>query len=871
MPQQNVDPVIETPLASPRYKGASGPVYEAPVTITPRDAKSFQSPKTHSLAYRLGFGLPDAPVQPHKNNIYDSIHNLEQHQKVEALKNNNLDPTQIQGPYDGLAHAFHLWKTVAAKAQKNPNISFTEQRKIADNFYDGLLAPIYTEAKLSPLSRELWQKQAYGQALNYNIEDAYGNSWLQSLRHGWNSGLAATARGALQLSNILGNTVDDAVTLWKNRGEAAKLAVPSGVQGKAAWYYTLADLHNKINTTPHTPPELGNAVTRGAFIQSQNREFWADAIPARDGFLNWTTDFTVEQVAQAPVFAAFVLGGEATGAIGGDTLTARLTATPAGRHAMGYLLAGSEGLAYGAAVHKQNDPGEMYRDAIGFATMHGLFDVGGMGLKKLIDLFPSDSKEFAAMKARQDQLMIRLHGTKEYNPVEKYDLHKTETANNIAVVGIPGQVAIHADALAHVAETESMSPKERVEFEKKLLEEDPARWAPVISASKFVRNYVPSGKSINELSEEESNFMKEKLQTLTLDAASEMNTRVKGMDEENIAAAQKNLKQPSAKHTLDYYVTQVKKELAKTPGAEALVGNEAIMQAAQKAYAKDLQAAAEHAEREAGQPKVTKAQNVGKRVKKTKLSDAVTLKTRTRETAAGRYVFVSPEYKVQFAKHVKAAKAMGMDLKEWFKDLSDEDFEKDLSSFFYPKSLRAAKIFFEHQNTREGMQNPNFLAFMYNYSDKMPKEFADELKERLISTMKVQKYMNNRRATESQLDYFAKAMYNHVDNFLGSGRWPEEHNIFRSSNENMFHTTQWQRELLIEKMVEETNILKDAFSGEPKALNTAMSAYKALSQARMAEFNKASIARDSQTVIRSLDDQIADLLTQTKKYKRWVF
>jgi hypothetical protein len=871
MPQQNVDPVIETPLASPRYSGDSSSVYEASSIPSARESKSFKLPQTHSLAYRLGFGLPDAPVQPHKNNIYDSIHNLEQHQKIEALKDNKLDPTQIQDPYDGLAHAFHLWKTVAAKAQKNPNISFTEQRKIADNFYDGLLAPLYAKAELSPLDRELWQKQAYGQALNYNIEDAYGNSWLQSLRHGWNSGLAATARGALQLSNILGNTVDDAVTLWKNRAEAAKLTVPSNVQGKAAWYYTLADLHNKINTTPHTPPELGNAVTRGALVQSQNRQFWADAIPARDGFINKATDFTVEQVAQAPVFAALALGGEAIGAAGGSTLTARLTATPAGRHAMGYLFAGSEGLAYGAAVHKQNDPGEMYRDAIGFMTMHGLFDVGGMGLKKLIDLFPSDSKEFAAMKARQDQLMLRLYGTKEYNPVEKYDLHKTETANNIAAVGIPGQVAIHADGLEHVAETEKMSPKERVEYEKRLLEEDLARWAPVLSASKFIRSLVPSGKSISELSKPELNFIRERLQTLTLDAASEMNTRVKGMDEENIKAAQKNLKQPSAKHTLDYYVMQAKKELAKTPGAESLVGDDAVMKAAQKQYAKDLQAAAEHAEKEAGQSKVSKAQNIGKRVKRTKLSDAITLKTRTRETSSGRYVSVSPQYKVQYAKHLKAAKAKGMNLTEWFKDLSDEDFEKDLSEFFYPKALRQAKIFFEHQNTREGMQNPNFLAFMYNYTNKMPKEFADELKERLINTMKVQKFIKGRNITEPQLDYFAKAMYNHVDNFLGSGRWPEEHNIFRSSNENMFHTTEWQRELLVEKMVEETNILKDAFSGEPKVLRSAMSIYGALSQARMAEFKRASIAQNSQHVIRSLDDQIADLLTQTKKYERWIF
>lgn len=786
---------------------------------------------------------------------------MERSQKVEALKDNKLDPTQIKDPVDQLAHAYHLWTTVGAKAKANPNISFTEETKIASNFYDGLLAPIYTNSlKMTPMGKELWMKEAYGEALNYKIENAYGNDWLTSVRHGWNSGLAETARGALRLSTVLGHSVDDAVGLWRS----GRLAKTTGDIARGGWSALVLDMAAQEATTPHTPAELGNAVTRGALWQSDHRQFWADAIPSRNGFINKASDFVVEQAAQAPVYASMDLAG---GFGAGGNLTARLGATAGGRRALGYLLAGSEGLAYGAAVHKQGDSGEIWRDAVGFTIFHGLFDVGGLGLKKITDV--ADAKYMNGLKARQDELMLRKYGNKTVDPVEKYRMYKREAANNIAVAGLPGQVAIHAEALQHVAESEKMSPTDLANYEARLLREDQGRWAPVISASKYIKDILGSQKlSTLEIGTEIEKKLSAKLQQLTLDAASEMNTHVKGMQEENEAAARQNLSQPSAKHTVEYYTAQVQKELAKNPGAAALVSPEQLKAAAEKMYAEDLQKAAEHAEKEAGQPKEAKAANIDKRIKPS-------VKVRSERTVKGKNVSVryqvEPDYKVRLAQHKKMAAAAGKELKEWFQDLPDKDFEADLTDYFYPKALKRAQVFFENQRSPEGMQNPNFLAFMHNYSDKMPKEFADELKERLINTMKVQTYMSGRRPTEPQLSYYAGAMYNHVDNFLGSGRWPDESNIFRSSNETMFNTTKWQKKLLMEKMIQEQSNLRDAFSGDPKGLRSAMSAYHAFSMLRWTEYNKASIGRNSQELIRGYDDVIADLLTANKRYKKWSF
>lgn len=806
---------------------------------------------------------------------YDSIDSMERSQKVEALKNDKLDPTMIKNPYDKLAHAFHLWKTIAARAKANPNISFTEERKIAENFYDGMLAPTYAnDLKIAPMEKELWMKQAYGEALNYNIDDAYGNDWLSSLRHGWNSGLASVARAADRVTTVLGNSVDDAVALWKYQKNV--LALPEDqqrAQFNKGWHEHLAMLHNVIATTKHDDhTALADMIHRGSVWQDQHRQFWADAIPARDGFLNGATNFVAEQVALAPVYSGMMLGGEALGAAGGSTLTARLSATPAGRRAMGYLLAGGEGLAYGAATEKQTDPGEKYRDAIGFAVFHGLFDVGGLGLKKLIDILPSDSKKFELAKRKQDELMLREYGEKTVDPVKKYEMHKNETANNIAAVGIPGQVAIHADALSHLAETENMGMQEVRDYESKLLKEDPARWSPVLSAARYIRKLIPSGVKVStlEAGSKEAQAVKEGLQKLILDSASEMNTHVKDMGDISEKDAVRNLKRPSAKHTLEFYVNKVQKDLAKDPGAAALLTKEHVQKAAEKMYAEDLQKAAEYAEKEAKGSKVEKAVNIGKRIK-----TPPAMKIRSERVQSGKNVSVryqiEPDYKVRFAEHKRAAAKSGKSLKDYFAELDDEDFVKDMNDYFYPKSLKNAKIFFEKQATREGMQNPNFLAFMHNYSGTMPKEFADELRNRLIDTVKVQKYMSGRKPTGPQIDYYAKAMHNHVDNFLGSGRWPNEHNLFRSSNESVFKTTNWQRELLIEKTVQEQHNLKEAFSGEPKALKSALAIHSAFAKLRLDEFDKASVDRNSQEIIKSYDDLIADLQTKTKQFKRWKF
>ena len=54
----------------------------------------------------------------------------------------------------------------------------------------------------------------------------------------------------------------------------------------------------------------------------------------------------------------YVAMGEGSGLVKGGNLTAKLMSTTAGKRVFGYLMAGTEGYAYGKATRKQEDKGQ---------------------------------------------------------------------------------------------------------------------------------------------------------------------------------------------------------------------------------------------------------------------------------------------------------------------------------------------------------------------------------------------------------------------------------------------------------------------------------------------------------------------------------
>ena len=862
---------IEKPLAPARPNGTSpdsGSSGEG--SSSPKSMNPFQ----FVLSQKDAYDRESAIVQKYK-----SIDSLNKADKVKALSDVNLNPYNLANPYDGLANSLHRWKTVAAQAN-NGHFSNEEMGKIASNYYDKMIAPMYGGMKIAPMDKGLWLKQAYSEALKYNLEDSYDSSIVHGLKNGAHTGAAELARASGYVTDMLGNVLDDSVALWKRAHTVQPGQTPEQVKAgqNTPWFQTARDLHNFTSGVHHDR----GAVSQGAVYQSDKQDFWAQALPLHDGWTEHATSFVAEQAAQLPVYAAMELGGAALkgGAVtvsGGTNLTKSLLQSNLGKRVFGYLMAGTEGLAYGKATRKQEDKSQAWRDAVGFTVFHGLFDIGGMGLKKLIDVVPDSNTALKTkLEKRNEVLDLAKEGKRPATGAEIYADHKREIANNLTVSGITGQRAIFKDALTHVQriqdEHSDWSRTQVRDHEHALLNNDPARWGPALSAAKFVRSLV-GDKRVADLTSEEQKALGDRIEKLIQDSGAEINTHSEALQKSTVEDTAKSTKAPASKKGMDFYRSKVIAKITKdNPAALQMVKPEQIDSIASKWMAKDAQASAAHAEKLLGKDGVKDATNAAKRVKPAKTEVKVkTVRSESKFGTSASLKALPAETKAYFKLASDSAKENGQSLKSFFEDMSDEDFSKDVSDHFYPKALRDAGVFFESQKTPEGKQDPNFLAFMHNYIGGMPKEFGQELESRLISSMKVQKYMMGKEPTEPQIEYFAKSMYNHMDNFLDSGRWPTESNIFRSSNETMFESTRWQTQLLRERMVEEQKNLNEMFATDPVAKKNALTAYNLLSKRRLEEFKLGPADLQSQHRIKDLNERITEVMTQTGDRERIPF
>lgn len=860
--------------------------------MSPREALDQRYEQVSALR-RASF--QDKDIRSNESNIvskYASIDALDKAHKQEILADPKLNIRQIKDPYDMLNVALNKW-TVVGKKASDPKYSDAQRTEIARNYYGIFIAPIYAGGlKKDPPSEELWLKQAYKEGLKYDIKDAYDNSIWHGLSNGWGSGSAALVRSGEFLVNTAGYAIKGAYEKFKEErafraqsdvARAAELERGSmkDPAAQAAWGLNKEESHRTeayYEAVMHTHTELSpnmEKITQKMPVLGGVSKYLAEGADALDlqvqslpnqGWMQHSTSFIAEQAAQLPLYAAMEFGG---GVAKGANLTKVLTGSTVGKKVFGFLMAGTEGYAYGTATRPQEDKGQAWRDAAGFAIFHGLFDVAGMGMKKLYDVAPDSWKPKLDKKA--ERLDLAQEGKRPANEAEKYTDYKKHTANMMAVGGVPLARAQHVEALHYIADMDGRGwTKDQIkEHEHSLLNADPAHYAPVLTAVSYIRSLL-GNKKLGTLSEEDEKFLSSRLAQLIVDAGSEMNAHVEGMQEETKLRGVEDAKKPSAQATLDFYRAKAAADVAKDPATAKMVTPEQIEKIAQNDFAADIAKSAVQVEA-AAKDKVKQLGDIEAR-KKT----IPTLKVRS-ERNLDRYgqpsvrYSVNPDYKIKLDQYIKTAKQRGQTLDQFFEDMDDTDFAQDLSTHFYPKALRKAGVFFEHQNTREGLQHPNFMAFMYNYLDQMPREFGKALEDRLASSLKVQKYMNGRNPTDAQLMYYAKAMYNHVDNFLASGHWPKESNIFRSTQANMWQPTKWQRQLLNERTVQEAKNLKDMFGGNKKAARAALSAHKLLSDERLKLFDRGTSDLNTQQSITSINREIDTLITQDKSYERIPF
>jgi hypothetical protein len=638
-------------------------------------------------------------------------------------------------------------------------------------------------------------------------------------------------------------------------------------------------------------------VNVGAKIQEERHTFWNDVLPTKGGWAVKATSYVPEMAADLLLYNALSLAPEAAGV----PLTARLEATPIGKQALRFLLAGGAGTAYGTATRPIGDKHNAWKNGVDMAILSlafGVFDLksGKRVPKTLKDIIIEDhgvdSGEGEAILRREEDLNLAQNGQRRANLIEQNEDFKKEAANNMAAAGVHGQKEIFEDALNHVRAIENESPEKIKAHEVELLKQDPAFWSPVLASANFIRK-VLGNKKLGDLkldSPEITRLMRAITQHLG-DSAAEITKHVPEVSKfESEASAEEVLKSGAAKSTIDFFRQQIQAEVA-TAHAQAFNTPEQLEKLAQQRFALYLEKAEKRAAEELNNNETRRMNDVTQSVLDSikKHRDQVRAEERSaniepayrERTRRGKnYVSysIAPDYKVHIQAQPGAPKNFDtQEFSNWlagfYDGLDDKDFAMHLEDNFYPQALKKADIWFEHQTAGAlGHEYPNFLAFMRNYDFQMPLEMRAELEDRLVGTQKFQDAFRGGAKTHELLDYYTRGMYNHVDDFLGSGRWPNETNIFRSSFDTVRETTRYQFGLLKEKMQQEEDNLRDALSKYPEAQNAAIKNLRALQNKRLEAF-QLSYDKDpnSRETVYQLNELITQEITKNKMYDRWVF
>jgi hypothetical protein len=807
----------------------------------------------------------------------------------------NLDPRMIVNPYDALANSFYRWKVMASK--DGPSLDHASQGAAAANYYDRILAPLYKRLGTTPMNRDLWLQNAYTEALKYDTADSYHSSLVKGIINGYASGMSKLDRVASTTLNMLGMAFNIGTSINKAIGEggAAVIMHPSG--GITPFYNAVRQIGDgqhsgnffeRAQKDAESIPLYGYVATKVNQLAPVD-EFWGQVAPAQ-GFKEVATSVITEQVMLLPLYKGIGAAIKAVGAVSEGlplikNLTAALNSTPVGRKVIPYLIApGIEGAAVGATLTAPGEDWkrEAWQSALGFVAAHSVFSMAGAGIGagarkavQLKDIVSGANKE--AFDNYLEELELAGKGQHVMSPEEERAAYQKVLSGYVAVSGRQGTLQMFREAVEHLHETKDMSVDEMQEYHSQLLKDDRAHWSPVLNTAVAIQKMLGNAK-VGDLDETQAANLMLKFNKMIDDAAEQMPSHVHDVQGMAASAADQISKTPSGQASIARKAAFMKAADAASGMNRGMPDAEYTRRATLWYQKNNVDAAARAAKEDAKEP-VNEVQSVDKR--RRDIEDPGTTKVRSeyeygpKGQITGYSLRMGQEYK---AYATKAAKAAGFsNMKEWLSDLSQDDFAKDLEEWFYPKDLADGGFYFEHGSDEN---RPNFLAFMYNYKDFMPKPVADKLEDELISTPTVQKILNGKVDSDRALRYYALQMYNHVDDFLETAQKTHkgEFNIFRSTQSNLLNPTKYQLELHEERIAEERKNLQYMYQKQPELLKVVLGTYDKLAAERYKLLRSSkSFKNVTDTALansmkrQSLNYRIGDMMTQTGDRDYWRF
>jgi len=836
---------------------------------------------------------------------YANLNSAQEADKIDALKQvGSIDPKQLTNKADSIAYSLNRWRYVAADAQKNhPDKLDT----IARNYYERELAPFYKELGIpEALTPEMWQQQAYQEhgALAYRVEDSYHGGVVTGLARGLRSTEAQMETFAKTLTNMLGlelhhNTTISDLIAHKGEGFFQRAQRKTQELGDMSVY----DREKGLDPGMRLTGALLSGISKTLQHYEDQDNFWSHVLPAK-GFTDTAVSTTTELVATLPMFGA-VRGGERALLEGGtailgttargtrvvNALTEVLNATSKGKLVARTLEAGGEGLGYGILTRPNEDKNKAAIDMLSFMVGENVFHFAGQKLK-LRDVLKKSGSLDALLDHDAAQAELKrsaVEGVHSASPAERRQAYIAKHASDMAVKGKEGVRQDYRDASEELLSEEAEAPESVEARHKAARENDPAKAVPLQVAKGFIKDML-NGRKISSLTREELIELDGQISDLLDEAEEHLNRTSEPIKNANAAHAEPAKGGPNATITLEHLKTTVQQEFEEE-GLAAAVTPEDVENEANRRYQAAQAKGAGIAEHEQNSNAHEKAMDVAetrtendKQIEKSGQKTRRKSKATTGKATSGearftptntKWVYLNTKFNAHLVKAI-GGPVSDEGLAKFYDGMDPEDFEKELEEWMYPKAMKDAGLYFEHDHTIMGKQNPNFLAFMLNFSDQMPPAMAKKLSEELEESVRFEQHFDKSRITDTQKWHYALQMYNHVDVFLQSSAYliRGEKNIFSSTQSNLLNPTVYQNQLLGEMHAENLKLLTQMFQGK-KEYAAAATAYKCLAGDLNELFaRKPSLATAQQ--FRSKMDMVADSFSKWEDStyaprERWTF
>lgn len=801
---------------------------------------------------------------------YKDIDGMTKDQKLDALKDLSVNPFILNDGYDALTNALYRWKTIATSPEA-AKLSPQERDQAAENYWRTMLEPIYSQKlKATPVSLEIWKKEAYDRALQWNMDTAYDSHWRSGLYTGFKD--------------------------YENVLHTGLSALAGMIRSEAAAYGQLHGLKTEKKDIPEIP--VLDSTVRSVKRASDIDTFWHDINPnitwqekARAGVTELAMDLPLYKAA----------GGFNEGLIGGLTgeakvpLTQLLSKSHLGATVTKLLLNGGEGAAYGYTMVDPSERKDAWKAGVAQAILGTLFSSAGKNFRLKDVVNPARASELG-----EAEIEANL-GTKGFvkHDVEGLRDEAAQALSGISAAGgRPAVLQVIKSALAHLKETEGMSELEIREGIQNHLEKDAPRWKSTFITSAYLRALLgEQGKKFSEFTPADTQELRKHLIDLIQRGEEGMPKVVAQGKGDTVAtvAAEKSSRKP-IEQVLDAIgrrdTTSLPADLRgskprygyrdklfelKFEDPRDLAAYTLSQTTKNKAHDRFLSWYTQHLPEENlkvhaqrvrdfikniakdGNPEegpITISSQVKEETKrgfKIPEGDPGRLRIRTKYGKDAVSYSANMEWIAEAKKRVEEAglKWNSADISKWLsKDggISHEDFVDDLKEFFYPKALKELdpELTWEYKNEETGKEWPNFLAFMYNYTDQMPKQFAERLSQELEDTQKFERWFDPKQDLEPQKIDYAQGMYAHIQELLASERYKKPNalgqigNVYQTTYQDIKNPTEHQLTLHKETVDAETELLRKMFRGKKNepALKQALEAYKIMADARKKAFLK---------------------------------